>query len=76
AFELLETTPAFIYEAQSGLTGKNGPDNPANGARPLFTAAQDHFVLAENQDELRIPLTFTSQEGIIFTKTFVLKRND
>lgn len=75
-FELLETTPAFIYQAQSGLTGKNGPDNPANGARPLFTATQDHFVLAENQDELRIPLTFTSQEGVIFTKTFVLKRND
>ena len=35
-FQLLETTPEFIYQAQSGLTGRDGPDNPANGARPLY----------------------------------------
>lgn len=28
-FQLLETTPQFIYQAQSGLTGRDGPDNPA-----------------------------------------------
>ncbi len=75
-FELLETTPAFIYQAQSGLTGKSGPDNPANGERPLFEVPQTSFVLADGQDELRIPLTFTGKDGSVFTKTFVLKRND
>ncbi|AWK14960.1 membrane protein insertase YidC [Candidatus Fukatsuia symbiotica] len=75
-FELLETTPAFIYQAQSGLTGKNGPDNPANGDRPLFHATQLDFVLVDGQDELRIPLTFTSKDGSVFTKTFVLQRNN
>ncbi|MGQ7789033.1 YidC/Oxa1 family insertase periplasmic-domain containing protein [Shigella flexneri] len=30
-FQLLETSPQFIYQAQSGLTGRDGPDNPANG---------------------------------------------
>lgn len=75
-FELLETTPAFVYQAQSGLTGKNGPDNPANGERPLFAAAQNSFVLADGQDELRIPLTFTAKDGSVFTKTFIVKRND
>ncbi|AYX16353.1 membrane protein insertase YidC [Yersinia pseudotuberculosis] len=75
-FELLETTPSFVYQAQSGLTGKNGPDNPANGDRPLFEVPQTSFVLADGQDELRIPLTFTSKDGSVFIKNFVLKRND
>lgn len=35
-FQLLETSPQFIYQAQSGLTGRDGPDNPANGPRPLY----------------------------------------
>ncbi|MCF6580821.1 membrane protein insertase YidC, partial [Escherichia coli] len=56
-FHLLETTSAFVYQAQSGLTGKNGPDNPANGSRPLFVTTQDSFELADGQSELRIPMT-------------------
>ncbi|PWC12392.1 membrane protein insertase YidC [Brenneria roseae subsp. americana] len=75
-FLLLETTPEFVYQAQSGLTGKNGPDNPANGPRPLFTVTQDHFDLAEGQNELRIPMTYTAEDGVVYTKTFVLKRGD
>ncbi|PWC19980.1 membrane protein insertase YidC [Brenneria roseae subsp. roseae] len=75
-FLLLETTPEFVYQAQSGLTGKNGPDNPANGPRPLFTVTQDHFELAEGQNELRIPMTYTAEDGVVYTKTFVLKRGD
>ncbi|MEM6161428.1 membrane protein insertase YidC [Erwinia sp. P6884] len=75
-FQLLETTPGFLYQAQSGLTGRNGPDNPANGSRPLFTTSQDAFELADGQSELRIPLTFTAENGATFTKTFVLKRGE
>ncbi|MCL2893734.1 membrane protein insertase YidC [Brenneria tiliae] len=75
-FLLLETSPEFVYQAQSGLTGKNGPDNPVNGPRPLYTVTQDHFELAEGQYELRIPLTYTAADGVTYTKTFVLKRGD
>ncbi|TCV95475.1 membrane protein insertase YidC [Biostraticola tofi] len=75
-FHLLETSDEFVYQAQSGLTGKNGPDNPANGERPLYTANQDTYVLADNQSELRIPLTFTAANGVVYTKTFILKRGD
>ncbi len=75
-FHLLETSAEFVYQAQSGLTGKNGPDNPANGERPLYTANQDTYVLADNQSELRIPLTFTAANGVVYTKTFILKRGD
>ncbi|WP_224555197.1 membrane protein insertase YidC [Pectobacterium versatile] len=75
-FHLLETTSDFVYQAQSGLTGKNGPDNPANGPRPLFTTTQDSFELADGQSELRIPMTYTAADGVTYTKTFVLKRGD
>ncbi|STJ32075.1 inner membrane protein [Escherichia coli] len=48
-FQLLETSPQFIYQAQSGLTGRDGPDNPANGPRPLYNVEKDAYVLAEGQ---------------------------
>ncbi|PHM58675.1 membrane protein insertase YidC [Xenorhabdus sp. KK7.4] len=73
-FKLLETTPEFTYQAQSGLTGTNGPDNQAE--RPLYTAAQNNYVLAEGQDELRIPMTYTAPDGVVYVKTFVLKRGN
>ncbi|MCS3432629.1 membrane protein insertase YidC [Klebsiella sp. BIGb0407] len=73
-FQLLETTPQFVYQAQSGLTGRDGPDNPANGARPLYNVAQDTFALADGQDELVVPMTFTDAAGNEFTKSFTLKR--
>ena len=75
-FQLLENTPSFVYQAQSGLTGRNGPDNPANGARPLFTTTQDTFELANGESELRIPMTYTAENGAVYTKTFVLKRGE
>lgn len=75
-FQLLETTPQFIYQAQSGLTGRDGPDNPANGPRPLYNVEKDAFVLADGQNELQIPMTYTDAAGNTFTKTFVLKRGE
>ncbi|ELY4599639.1 membrane protein insertase YidC [Cronobacter malonaticus] len=74
-FQLLETTPNFVYQAQSGLTGRNGPDNPNNNkGRPLYNTERDTYVLADGQDELVIPMTFTDESGNAFTKTFALKR--
>ncbi|EKY3246349.1 membrane protein insertase YidC [Cronobacter dublinensis] len=74
-FQLLETTPNFVYQAQSGLTGRNGPDNPNNNeGRPLYNVNSDTYVLADGQNELLIPMTFTDAAGNTFTKTFALKR--
>ncbi|WP_340619962.1 membrane protein insertase YidC [Xenorhabdus siamensis] len=73
-FKLLETTPEFTYQAQSGLTGINGPDNQAE--RPLYTTTQNSYVLADGQDELRIPMTYTAPDGVVYVKTFVLKRGN
>lgn len=73
-FHLLENTTDFVYQAQSGLTGRNGPDNPSNGSRPIYKTTQEHFELLEGQDSLRVPLTFTADNGVVYNKTFILKR--
>ncbi|MCV5373891.1 membrane protein insertase YidC, partial [Escherichia coli] len=41
--------------------------------RPHYNVSADSFTLADGQDELRVPMTFTAN-GIEYTKTYVLKR--
>ncbi|AIN47042.1 membrane protein insertase YidC [Candidatus Palibaumannia cicadellinicola] len=72
-FHLLETSPEFIYQAQSGLMGKHGQDNVE---RPIYTTNANTYVMKDNQSVLRVPLTYTSLEGVVYTKTFIFKRSD
>lgn len=75
-FRLLETSKDFIYQAQSGLIGQDGPDNPGynNGLRPLYLSTATSYALQDGQDELRVPLTFTGKDGVVYQKVYVLKR--
>ncbi|MBC8945670.1 MULTISPECIES: membrane protein insertase YidC [Xenorhabdus] len=76
-FKLLESTPEFTYQAQSGLVGQDGPDNAKRyKERPLYSTTQTNYVLADDQNELRIPMTYTAPDGVVYVKTFVLKRGD
>jgi YidC/Oxa1 family membrane protein insertase len=72
AFQLFDNSANHIYQAQSGLTGTNGPDARANG-RPLYSANQASYQMAEGQDELRVELKF-SEAGINYVKSFSFKR--
>ncbi|QFQ32765.1 membrane protein insertase YidC [Buchnera aphidicola (Aphis fabae)] len=71
--KLLETASDFIYQAQSGLIGKDGPDNAENYNRPLYHAKKNFFELENNKKELRVPISFIKNNNIIYTKTFILK---
>lgn len=71
-FVLLKNEPAHQYIAQSGLIGANGIDSTAGRAQ--LTATATDFVLADGQDELVVPLTY-SKDGIDYTKTFTLQRD-
>lgn len=71
-FVLLKNEPAHQYIAQSGLIGANGIDSTAGRAQ--LTATATDFVLADDQDELVVPLTY-SKDGIEYTKTFTLTRD-
>lgn len=75
-FRLLETSKDFIYQAQSGFIGQDGPDNPGynNGLRPLYLSNATSYVLQDGQDELRVPLTFTGKDGVVYQKVYLLKR--
>ncbi len=70
-FKLLQQDGDKIYVAQSGLVGKNGIDT--NAGRPQYAVTADSFKLAEGQNEISVPLTF-EKEGVVYTKTFTLKR--
>ncbi len=50
------------------------PDGPDQKSRPVYSATQQEFILGENQDELRVPMTFVNEEGVKFVKTFILKK--
>ena len=71
-FVLLKNDQGHSYTAQSGLIGAQGIDTAAGRAQLQATA--DSFVLADGQDELRVPLTY-EQDGISYTKTIIVKRN-
>ncbi|WMY95015.1 MAG: membrane protein insertase YidC [Arsenophonus sp.] len=75
-FRLLETSKDFVYQAQSGIIGKDGPDNPNynKGFRPLYLTSKNNFVLEDGENELRVPLTFKDKNGIIYQKVYVLQR--
>ncbi|MFC0309010.1 membrane protein insertase YidC [Gallibacterium trehalosifermentans] len=71
-FSLLKNTPEHVYIAQSGLIGPNGSDNVSGRAN--YQVDGEHFALAEGQNELTVPLTYT-KDGVIYRKTFTLTRD-
>ena len=64
--------PASLYVVQTGLTGASGEAAPSHLA--TFTAAQTTYTLANGATELRVPLTWTDDNGLTVTKTFVFRR--
>ena len=73
-FQLLEQNNNRTYIAQSGLAGRNGPDARANG-RPLYSAEQTSYQLAEGEDSLTVDLRF-SENGVNYIKRFSFTRGD
>ncbi|WP_445402183.1 membrane protein insertase YidC [Zobellella sp. An-6] len=73
-FVLLNNGANFVHVAQSGLIGRDGPDGRAEG-RPVYSTEHSDYQLAEGEDTLTVPMTFTDEQGVVFTKTFTLKRN-
>jgi len=63
-----------LYVLQSGLQ----PGSATGAATPThqvqYKSAFDSFRLLDGIDELRVPLTWTSDDGVMVTKTFVLHR--
>lgn len=73
-FILMDNRANHVYVAQSGLIGANGTDL-ADGSRPIFTAAQTHFEMGENDDQLEVDLEL-KQGDVTITKRFTFTRGD
>ncbi len=69
-FHLLMEEPGFVYVAQSGLAGRDGPDSKA---RPLYQSELNQYQLKEGEDSVSAVLSFT-QDNVTYTKTYTLKR--
>src|SRR6266513_1080981 len=62
--------PHHGYEAQSGLTGENGPNH-----RSLWRALPAERSLAPGQDALLLRLTATGRDGAEVEKVYTFRRN-
>jgi YidC/Oxa1 family membrane protein insertase len=70
---LLSREPAASrYVVQSGLLGNAGEAAPTHLA--LWKSSEQNFTLGPNDNELRVPLTWTDGQGLTVTKTFVFAR--
>ncbi|MFD2645946.1 membrane protein insertase YidC [Pseudomonas japonica] len=72
-FQLFDNGNERVYLAQSGLIGSNGIDR--SSGRPLYSAEQKSYQLADGQNQLVVDLKF-SQDGVNYIKRFTLKRGE
>ncbi len=70
---LFDSNPDKLYLAQSGLIASNGsahaPDHHAS-----FKSEQENYELHPGEDVLSVPLTWTDNQGLVVTKTYLFKR--
>ncbi len=70
--QLLDDRMPGYFVAQSGLLASQGkaPDHHA-----LFTAEQTHYELADGEDQLKVRLHWSSEDGIKVIKTYTFHRD-
>ena len=68
--ELLERRPGRLFVAQSGLLSR--AEAPNHTTR--FDTVRDQYELEAGADTLDVPFRWTSDSGVIVTKTFTLHR--
>lgn len=68
---LFNNNPKTRYVAQSGLVGKEGPDE---NKTVQYHSQNTRYVLNEGQDALTVDLHWINPQGIQFTKSYSFKR--
>jgi YidC/Oxa1 family membrane protein insertase len=67
---LLQPAGVNLFIAQSGLLSQQAAPNHTTP----YLSGRMHYELAEGAEEIRIPLTWESGDGLRVTKSFVLRR--
>ena len=60
-----------LFIAQSGLLSRQSAPNHTT----LYSSSSMSYTLSEGADELVVPLTWQSEDGVSVTKTLIFKRN-
>jgi YidC/Oxa1 family membrane protein insertase len=68
---LLGTQEPDFNVMRTGLRALNGKAEPTHLA--LYTSAANEYRLAPGAQELRVPITWTDEQGVTVTKTYVFK---
>ncbi len=71
-FLLLKDTEPDLFIAQLGLVGLN--DSPAPNHYAPLSAANSAYHLADGQDVLEVPLTWSDPSGVQVTKIYTFRR--
>ena len=71
--EVLTTDGSNIYIAQSGLLGTKKSTVPTHEAH--YQIAQDHYELADGDNEIDVPMVWRGADGITVTKHLIARRN-
>ena len=71
--QILNSNHEFLFLAQSGLLGG---DHSVPNHNDQYLAEKMNYTLQAGQDELRVPLSWESANGIKVTKTLIFKRGD
>jgi YidC/Oxa1 family membrane protein insertase len=70
---LFNSDPQKLFVAQSGfITEKDSASAPNHYS--VFNVEKDSYTLAEGQDSLTVPLTWTDNNGLTVSKVFTFKR--
>lgn len=70
---LFDTHPDRLYLAQNGLIASNG-SSTAPDHHTVFQAEELRYQLNEGADTIVVPLTWTNQQGLKVTKTYIFKK--
>ncbi len=74
AVRLFDGNMEKLFLAQSGLISGPGSTSLPNH-HSIFSSQQEQYVLNDEQNVLRVPLTWTDDNGFIVTKTYVFTRD-
>lgn len=70
---IFNSKPDRMFIAQNGLIPDSG-SSAVSDHHSRFTAANNQYVMADGQDILSVPITWTDNNGLKVTKIFLLKR--